>query len=71
MKFNEVKVSLGRTINLGNYESSRVDFSLSAIVEDGDSIDDVISTVRAKCDRELDKLITGESAKGEFDNFIF
>lgn len=72
MKYNEVKISLGKTINLGNYESRRVDIQLSAVIEDGENVDEVIANVRAKCDDQLDKIIRGEpSQKSEFDNFIF
>lgn len=72
VKYNEVKISLGKTINLGNYESRRVDIQLSAVVEDGENVNEVIANVRAKCDDQLDNIIMGEpSQKSEFDNFIF
>ena len=37
----EVSVSAGYTINMGNYESKRVDCSLTARVQDGQDADDV------------------------------
>lgn len=75
MKYNEVKISLGHTINLGNYESRRVDFSVSAFLDDGDDVDNVISEVRKKCNDHLNKIIRGEPSvskpKDEFDDFVF
>ncbi len=40
MTFKEITVSVGRTINLGNFESLRVDMSATATV-DGDAPEEV------------------------------
>ena len=41
VKFTEVSVSAGYTINMGNYQSKRVDCSFTARVQDGQDADDV------------------------------
>lgn len=60
MKYHEVKISIGRTINMGNFESARVDVSLSAILEEGDKIDDVIARIKTKCNNELNIITNGD-----------
>lgn len=36
MEITKITCSMGRTINLGNYESLRVDFGLEAIINEKD-----------------------------------
>lgn len=38
-KINEIKASYGLTKNLGNFESLRLDITLSATLENGEDID--------------------------------
>lgn len=38
---NRVFVSVGKTINIGNYESIRVEYGEGRIVQDGDTFSDV------------------------------
>lgn len=45
MKFREVSVLVGRTINMGNYESLRVELSASAVLDDGDDLDIVVENI--------------------------
>jgi hypothetical protein len=40
MKIDKIEVSLGRTINLGNYESARIDVRMSASLGDADDADE-------------------------------
>ena len=49
MKVKTISVLRSRTINLGNFESSRLEFSASAELEDGDDYD--------TCHLELDKRV--------------
>jgi hypothetical protein len=44
-KMREVSVSVGRTINMGNYESLRVERSGAATLESGDDRDEVVSDI--------------------------
>lgn len=48
MRIKEISVSIGRTHNLGNYESGRIDVSMKADVEQGESPDEVVSKLAAK-----------------------
>jgi len=48
VKFTEVSVSAGYTINMGNYESKRVDCSVTAEVLPGQNVDDVHDALTAK-----------------------
>ncbi len=36
MKITKIKVNIGRTINLGNYESARIDLGAEADIEERD-----------------------------------
>ena len=42
MKIDKVKVCYGRTVNLGNYESMRVDVEFSATIEQGETPENVV-----------------------------
>lgn len=70
MKFNEVKISIGRTVNLKNYEFGRYDITLSAVINSDDNETEVIDAVKDRCKKELDKLIYGDNSD-EFDGFVF
>ncbi len=48
MKLKEVIVTKSFTRNLGNFESTRVEYGLSATLEDGDKSDDVRAKLAAK-----------------------
>ena len=37
-KINEIRISMGRTINLGNYESARVDVEAAARLDESDDV---------------------------------
>ena len=41
MKVKTVTVSMGRTVNMGNYESARWDFSMEAEVDEGEDVEKV------------------------------
>ena len=41
MKVIEIEVRVGRTKNVGNYESSRLDYSYRIQLEEGDSVVEV------------------------------
>lgn len=42
LKRKQVTVSYGKTFNLGNYESERIDLSITQEIEHSDSIPDLI-----------------------------
>lgn len=51
----EVWVSVGITINLGNYESARVDAGIKLPVEDDDKIKDVYKEAWGKALKEVEE----------------
>ena len=53
----EVKVNYGRTINLGNYESSRIDVELSAKILDGENSQETIEDLRQMCKLKVQQFI--------------
>ena len=70
MKMLETTLSIGRTINLGNYESLRIDLSIKAEIDSEvysselKSLEDVLSkNIEAVINRRLQK--PSEGASGE------
>jgi hypothetical protein len=72
----KVKVSLGRTVNLGNYESFRIDVGLEEEIEgslktDPDGVDKAYKESLKFCATRLkeikDKLLASEAKKAERD----
>jgi len=53
MKIKKIEISLGRTINLGNYESARIDICMGAVMENGDDIDETYHELRHEIERKL------------------
>lgn len=56
-KIREVKVLMGRTINMGNYESTRVDVEMAIQLEESDHLDleyeKLVARVRQKLEDEV------------------
>jgi len=46
MKITDVEVRVGVTVNIGNYESVRADYSARATLEDGDTASGAIDRCR-------------------------
>lgn len=46
MKINSVSYSLGKTINLGSYESGKVQISAEASIDENESPDEVLDQLR-------------------------
>ncbi|MCH8963806.1 MAG: hypothetical protein IIB58_02505 [Planctomycetes bacterium] len=57
MKIKTITATRGATINLGNYENRRIEFGVTADVEDDetpeDAMDDLIVWIRARLKREV------------------
>ena len=47
MKIERITLMAGGTINLGNYESLKVEFAAEAVIEEGDDIGNVKADLRA------------------------
>ena len=74
MKIKETSLTIGRTINLGNFESLRLDLSLTVDVEDEHSAkyDELVRDIESTLSRNLDAIAarqTGQSEK-EIEEFI-
>lgn len=57
MKVNKIEVSLGRTINTGNYQSARVDVTMGAIIGEDElpltASAELFSLVKAELDNRV------------------
>ena len=49
MNITKIEISLGRTINLGNYESARIYICMAAVIDQYDDID--------KCYKDLHEIV--------------
>lgn len=63
MKIHEMSISKGITLNIGNYESLRVDVMMSARQDTGESANATFTKLREEVDAKLNDLL--EQAKGE------
>ncbi len=63
MRIKEITVSLGQTINLGNYESHRLDVSVTAELETGDDPALISADVREQAHRDLASLAKQEGVQ--------
>ena len=61
MKNRRLKVSLGRTLNMGDYESYRVDVGLEADVEDGRPFNESYQELFEEVSKQL--IVATETAK--------
>jgi len=55
MKDRRVEVKIGKTINIGNYESERIDISLGGTINDDDDPITIYNEVFELLNTELDK----------------
>lgn len=56
-KIVEVRVSYGRTVNMGNYESFRYDVTIQTDLESDDNFDRVIDNMRIAAKRKVTEAI--------------
>lgn len=61
MKIDTVKINYGRTINLGNYESCRLDIELSATLGPEDNATRVADELRARAKLQINRWIQIET----------
>ncbi len=59
-KITEVQVGVGKTVNLGNYESLRIDVWERVTLEPGDDAVDVCHTVRERLSGRVDQMVKKE-----------
>lgn len=60
MKIETVKVNYGRTVNLGNYESTRLDIELSATLTHEDDATMVADELRSQAKLQINRWIIYE-----------
>lgn len=63
MKIKQVRVAIGRTVNLGNFESLRIDIDISADLEDNENPQVATENLRAAVKLELNRAIQNETRK--------
>ena len=54
MKVNYVEVSVGKTVNIGNYESVRAEVRLGATLDPDDKVTEVRRVLNIQAAQELD-----------------
>lgn len=57
-KINNIKFNYGRTVNLGNYESLRIDVELSSTVNETDNVESIFETLRQQAKLMVKKTIS-------------
>ena len=57
-KINNIKFNYGRTVNLGNYESLRIDIELSSTVNETDNVESIFETLRQQAKLMVKKTIS-------------
>lgn len=60
MKIETVKINYGKTINLGNYESCRLDIELTASLGPDDNAANVADDLRARAKLQISRWIKFE-----------
>lgn len=63
MKIKQIRVAIGRTVNLGNFESLRIDIDMSADMEDNENPHACTEQLRHAVKLELGKAILEETRK--------
>ena len=75
MKIDEIKISVGRTIQVARYEFLRVDLSAGAKIDADETLEKTVAELHTQVRRELGKMIDTEtgrvSAKGDEDDLIW
>jgi hypothetical protein len=67
MKITETTLSLGKTVNLGNYESLRADLSIKVNLEDGETFEDTVSEMKTVLAKNLEMILNNDvSPKEDF-----
>ena len=60
MKITKVKVNYGRTVNMGNFESLRLDFGVEVEPEDKEEIHELFKALRKALRDKMNKAIKDE-----------
>ncbi|CAH2606477.1 conserved protein of unknown function (plasmid) [Rhodovastum atsumiense] len=64
MKITELRVSVAKTVNLGNYNSIRLEAGATVAIEDGDDLDavraEMMTEINTSLHQQWDKFRRGE-----------
>jgi len=63
MKNRRIEVSLGKTLNMGQYESARIDIGLAADIDDGADLDESYRKLLMEVNKQL--IVNAETIKGK------
>lgn len=63
MKIKQIRIAVGRTVNLGNYESLRIDVDFTADIDDNENPQMAFENLRAAAKLELKRCIQIETQK--------
>lgn len=61
MKIKQIRIALGRTLNIGNYESIRIDVDFTADIDDNENPQTAFENLRAAAKLELKRSIQIET----------
>lgn len=70
MKIEKVKVAYGRTVNLGNFESMRVDVEFQATIEAGETPENVTEKLEILAKSEVKRIVLGKKSKPKFEELF-
>lgn len=70
MKIEKVKVAYGRTVNLGNFESMRVDVEFQATIDAGETPENVCEKLETLCKSEVKRIVLGKKSKPKFEELF-
>lgn len=65
MKYRQLTVSVGRTVNLGNYESIRKELGVVIELDEDDDIEEIQEVETKKLQDEVDVWGREQKAKGQ------
>lgn len=70
MKIDKVKVAYGRMVNIGNYESMRVDVEFSAKIDVGETPENVSEKLEILAKSEVKRIVLGKKNKPKFEELF-
>jgi hypothetical protein len=69
MKIRSVKVNYGRTINMGNFESMRIDVEFAADIAENESPKEVAEQLRSMAKLEVNRMVTNKKLKDGLEDY--
>ena len=66
----ETTLSLGRTVNLGNFESLRADLSIKIDLNGDEDYEEIVREVEATLSHNLESILRRQTSKSREENFV-